>query len=121
MKNVNYKTKLEKLALEIQECSALIDPKSLEVALRFIDKEKVTQQLPINNIDNLCIEIHPDNEVALTWRKQNNGIINIAFSNSGIATWAAYIEDPYKLKKGCFQVSDNIPDIVRNLIKKTSN
>jgi hypothetical protein len=36
------------------------------------------------------VDLHPDGEASLTWRS-NRGIINIAFREDGIATYAAYL------------------------------
>lgn len=118
MTSVNYKIKLKQLTKEILDTGFEFDVNNISIisALKFLYNEIGEEQLPINNIH---IEVGSDNELALTWRKQGNGIINIAFNDSGVATWAGYIEKPHKKEKGRFKVSDGIPDIVKNLIKET--
>ena len=93
------------------------------------------------NIDSLCLSLlferklrklginkKPYRELfdgtwALTWRSDSRGIINIAFYDSGIATWAAYLPStpsiPDKREyKGRFIVLKGIPVNVFCLIKE---
>lgn len=62
-----------------------------------------------------------DNTWSLTWRKDGRGIINIAFHDSGIATWAAYAPsypDGREKCKGKFRVLEGVPVSVSYLIKE---
>lgn len=51
-------------------------------------------------------EVHPDNQIALTWRNKK-GIINIAFDERNLATWAAYFSNQEITRKGHFEIEEN--------------
>jgi hypothetical protein len=61
------------------------------------------------------VDLHPDGEVSLTWRS-NRGIINIAFGEDGMATYAAYFLLHKETHKGRFSVSSVIPETIINII-----
>jgi hypothetical protein len=52
---------------------------------------------------NPVIDVYPNGQISLTWRRPR-GIINIAFREDGIATYAAYIEQTKENPKGRFRV-----------------
>lgn len=114
-------SELEDLAKDIPEWQSegrLLDKVSIKNAIRFISNSLITKKLPIPHV-----EVHPDGEIAFTWRKQNSGIINIAFDKEGIATWAAYLLNNKKMTrtiKGRFYVQDAISDVEKNIIMKIS-
>ncbi len=66
---------------------------------------------------NPIIDLHPDGEVSLTWRS-NRGILNIAFREDGIATYAAYLPLHEETHKGRFKVSSPIPINVVNIVEQ---
>lgn len=49
------------------------------------------------------IELHPDGQMALTWRNID-GIINLAFGD-GVVTWASYVDGVGN--KGVFKLDTN--------------
>lgn len=63
------------------------------------------------------VDLHPDGEVSLTWRS-SKGIINIAFGENGVATYAAYFPIHKETYKGRFGVPFAIPGDVVNIIDR---
>lgn len=86
------------------------NPDSLSYAVKFA---KLAVQLIKSQP---VIDLHPDGEVSLTWRRAKNGIINIAFGKDGIATYAAYLVDSEQSLKSRFRVSGSIPSTLSHLI-----
>jgi len=84
-------------------------------AINFVENSIKRYGLPSPNI-----EVHPDGQTSFTWRKNKIGIVNIAFDDNGLATWAAYFESPKRSIKGNFMVKDSISEEERNIIKKIS-
>lgn len=77
---------------------------SIENAKEFVKHSIIDLDLPEPHI-----EIHPDGEIAFTWRKSGIGIMNIAFGSEGTATWAAFLEyDSERSLKGRFKINDRI-------------
>lgn len=69
------------------------------------------------NIQNPTLEIHPDNQVAFTYRKQGVGIVNIAFNPNGTVTWAGFKDKENKKMKGRFHIGYYIDNKLEDLIK----
>lgn len=67
-----------------------------------------------------AIDLHPDGEASLTWRSKR-GIINIAFREDGMATYAAYLALTEETHKGRFRVSSAIPVSMMNIIDQIEN
>jgi hypothetical protein len=95
---------------------------SVQYAIKFVHNSLISKKLPVPDI-----EVHPDGEIAFTWRKQNSGIVNIAFNKEGIATWAAYLltildnkKEVSRTIKGRFHVENAISDIEKNIILQIS-
>jgi hypothetical protein len=86
-------------------------PKAKSVSHAVIFAKKVLEKVRTNPI----IDLHPDGEVSLTWRS-NRGIMNIAFREDGVATYAAYLPLAEESHKGRFRVSSPIPINVTNII-----
>jgi hypothetical protein len=63
------------------------------------------------------IDLHPDGEVSLTWRSKR-GILNIAFREDGVATYAAYLALTEETHKGRFRVSAVLPVNMINIIEQ---
>jgi hypothetical protein len=104
-KNLQNKTikELEEILEDIgewKEDGIAIQEMSIHYAIKFTENTIIVNQLPTP-----YVEIHPDGEVAFTWRRINVGIINIAFNKQGIATWAAYFDGNKKRTfKGRFNI-----------------
>jgi hypothetical protein len=90
-----------------------VAPKAKSVSNAVIFVKAMLEQLKTHPI----IDLHPDGEVSLTWRS-NKGILNIAFREDGIATYAAYLAIYEETHKGRFKVSSPIPINVINIIEQ---
>lgn len=97
------KQELEELLQDVEsweEYGVPLSEASIKYALAFAEGSNFTK--------NPDIEIHPDGQVAFTWRLSGTGILNIAFNEEGWATWAVYYAEPKEhIAKGKFQVLGN--------------
>jgi len=66
------------------------------------------------------VELHPDDCLALTWRRQA-GIINLSFNGNNEVSWACFFEGGDVSDKGEFKLTDGVPIKVINYIKKVEN
>jgi hypothetical protein len=87
-------------------------PKAKSVSNAVIFANSILEKIRTNPI----IDLHPDGEVSLTWRS-NRGVLNIAFREDGIATYAAYLPLHEETHKGRFKVSSPIPINVINIAR----
>lgn len=105
--NWHFIANLEELRSELEEWKQegkLLLEESIDLSIRFFKESLQNSLLPFPDI-----EVHPDGEVAFTWRKEDKGIISIAFSADGIATWAAFLEKKQEETiKGSFKVADGM-------------
>lgn len=62
-------------------------------------------------------EVHADGELALTWRQAQRGIINIAFHDDGVATYAAWLVKSRQTHKGKFTVESTVPESILAIIQ----
>ena len=69
---------------------------------------------------NPILDLYPDGEVSLTWRS-NRGILNIAFKEDGVATYAAYFALLEETHKGRFKISSPIPINIINIVEQIEN
>jgi len=88
-------------------------PKAKSVSNTVICAKKLLDKMETN----LMLDLHPDGEVSLTWRS-NKGILNIAFREDGVATYAAYFALLEETHKGRFKVSSPIPINIINFIEQ---
>ena len=82
---------LEEILADPQEYE--VDVASVKNAITFANWYIVVPILPPPRI-----EIHPDREVAFTWRS-DNGMMNVAFDKKGIVTFAAALRGGHEEKK----------------------
>lgn len=94
-----------------KEDGIFVSESSVGFAIQFVKNSIIKHSLPEPKI-----EIHPDGQIAFTWRKSGVGIINIAFDETGVATWAAYFENPKRSLKGRFYVQDSIPNAEKSIV-----
>ena len=103
---------LENLS-EWEEEGVTLSESSIKHAISFANTSIIA-----NNLSNPHIEFHPDGEIAFTWKKAAQGIMNIAFNEEGIATWAAYLDgDQKRTIKGRFRVESTISEIEKSIIQ----
>lgn len=62
------------------------------------------------NVISPYIELHPDSEIALTWQTPKL-VLTIAFSGTGIATYAAFDASSKETRKGRFKINET-PEII---------
>jgi hypothetical protein len=96
-----------------EEYEGQVIPKAKSVSHAVIFVKKVLEKVRTIPI----IDLHPDGEVSLTWRS-NRGIMNIAFREDGVATYAAYLPSSDESHKGRFRISSPISSNVTNIIEQ---
>ena len=114
-------TELEQLSKESTQWQSEgipLEEKSVQHAIQFVKNSIIPLKIAMP-----YVEVHSDGEVAFTWRNSEAGLMNIAFSKEGIATWAAYLvsytttgQKKARTIKGRFNVEDAISDTEKNII-----